>query len=270
MAMPNNLVLVRHGESEGNVANRFSKKGDNRFFTEEFKNRHSSKWRLTDKGREQAGKAGEWIRENISVKFDRYYTSEYLRAMETAVFLNFPESLWYAEFYLRERDWGELDVMTEEERRTKFAEALKRKEIDSFYFTPPGGESMAQLCLRIDRILNTLHRECAGKDVMIVCHGDVMWAFRIRLERMSQGFYKLLDLSTDFFDRIHNCQIIHYTRKNPRTGKISPHLDWRMSICPWDLSKSSNLWHKTRRPKYSTDDLWDIVKKTPVLITGEE
>jgi hypothetical protein len=48
MGMPANLVLVRHGESEGNIATALSKKGDNSMFTEAFLNRHSSTWRLTD------------------------------------------------------------------------------------------------------------------------------------------------------------------------------------------------------------------------------
>ncbi len=270
MAMPMNLALVRHGESEGNVASRFSKKGDNRFFTEEFRNRHSSKWRLTDKGKNQAKKAGEWIKANIAKKFNRYYVSEYLRAMETAALLDFPDAVWYTEFYLRERDWGELDVMTEEERRTKFSSAMKKKEFDSFYFTPPGGESMAQLCLRIDRIFNTLHRECDGKNVVIVCHGDVMWAFRVRLERMSQSLYHYLDSSENPFDHIHNSQIIHYTRCNPINDAISPHLDYKMSVCPWDLSRSLNKWERIDRPRYSADDLWRIAEETPRLIIGEE
>jgi len=34
---------------------------------------------LTDLGREQAIKAGEWIRENIGGRFDRYYCSEFAR-----------------------------------------------------------------------------------------------------------------------------------------------------------------------------------------------
>ena len=35
----------------------------------------------------------------------------------------------------------------------------------------PNGESIAQLCLRIDGVLHTLHRECSDKRVLVVCHG---------------------------------------------------------------------------------------------------
>ena len=110
------LVLLRHGESEGNVARSRSKTGDHSYYAGEFKNRHSAMWRLTDKGREQAESAGTWLhKENLNV-FDRYYVSEYLRAMESAARLNLHDSTWYAEMLLRERDWGKLDLLSEKER----------------------------------------------------------------------------------------------------------------------------------------------------------
>jgi phosphohistidine phosphatase SixA len=61
---------------------------------------------LTDKGIKQAKVTGEWIRENIGDQFDRYYTSEYVRAMETGAHLGLPNAKWYTEIVLRERDKG--------------------------------------------------------------------------------------------------------------------------------------------------------------------
>lgn len=69
---PLELVLVRHGQSEGNEAVARSQHGDLSAYTPEFKNKHSSTYRLTDKGVQQAKVAGQWIRENIGDKFDRY------------------------------------------------------------------------------------------------------------------------------------------------------------------------------------------------------
>ena len=57
--LPLDLVLVRHGESEGNVAQEWSKLGDDSLWTEEFRQRHSSRYRLTLKGREQVRGGGE-------------------------------------------------------------------------------------------------------------------------------------------------------------------------------------------------------------------
>jgi hypothetical protein len=50
MTMPMDLVLVRHGESEGNVVYGLARQGDHALFTPEFLSRHSSRWRLTRLG----------------------------------------------------------------------------------------------------------------------------------------------------------------------------------------------------------------------------
>lgn len=266
MTMPIDLVLVRHGESEGNVANKRSRAGDHSAFTPEFRERIGAVWRLTDRGRQQATIAGEWIRANLGDRFDRYYVSEYIRAQETAAHLNLPGARWFRDFYLRERDWGDMDVMPDDTRQERFAESLLRRERDGFYWTPPNGESIAQLCLRIDRVIDTLHRECSDKHVIIVCHGEVMWAFRVRLERMSQQHFQALGLSTNPYDRIHNCQILHYSRRDRGCGMIASHYRWMRSVCPTDLRLSSNTWQFVERQHFSSNDLLTQVEAVPQLI----
>lgn len=266
MTMPIDLVLVRHGESEGNLANKLSRQGDQSAFTEEFKKRHTSLWRLTSKGRWQASQAGLWINENIGGVFDRHYVSEYARALETAALLGLPDAHWRKEFYLRERDWGQLDNMSHEERQQRFGDELLRRERDKFYWAPAGGESTATVCLREERVFHTLHRECSDKRVIIVCHGGIILAFRIRLERMTQDLYFLLELSRNPFDQVQNCQIIHYTRRDPDTGQLTPHLNWVRSVCPWDMSLSYNEWETIVRKKYSNEDLLAEVEKIPRMV----
>jgi NAD+ kinase len=268
MTMPIDLVLVRHGESEGNVVFRRANDGDHSLFNEAWLTRHSSRWRLTDLGVRQAHAAGRWLRQNVAEAFDRYYVSEYLRAMETAGHLGFAEAKWHCEFFLRERDWGVFDVMSFGERRQRYSEDLARRELDAFYWTPPGGESLASVCLRIDRVLNTLHRECTDKRVLMVCHGEVMWTFRVRLERMSQERYQELDRSKDVKVKLHNCHVLHYTRRCPHTGTIAPYLGWLRSTCPWDESLSDNQWRTIERVKYDSADLLAVVGRTARLFEG--
>lgn len=273
MSMPINLVLVRHGESEGNVANKRSRKGDHGAFTKEFLRRHSSLWRLTPRGVEQAETTGKWIRDNFGhgddrALFDRYYVSEYVRALETAGHLAFPGAVWRREFYLRERDWGQLDVMSSEERRTHFAEELARRERDGFFWAPPGGESMATMCPRGDRVFDTLHRECSDQDIIIVCHGEVMWGIDVRLTRMTQARYRVLDASEDPKDHVHDCQVIQYTRRNPVTGELVRRFEWRRSVCPSDLSLSRNEWEPIVRPQCTNEDLLAEVEAIPRLVEG--
>ncbi|HVT74952.1 MAG TPA: histidine phosphatase family protein [Candidatus Paceibacterota bacterium] len=262
--MPKNLILVRHGQSEGNVASGLSHHGDHSAFTEAFKDRHGSTWRLSKKGREQALSAGKYLKQ-LGIVFDRHYVSEYLRAMETASLLDIPDAEWYVDFYLRERDWGEMEVMSIEEREKRYADTLRRRKASPFYWTPPNGQSMADLCLRVDRVIETLHRECAGRNVIIVCHGEVMSAFQVRLERMSQERFRELCLSRDPKVRINNCQIIHYTRAdNPNQyadGNSLPHVAWVRSVCPWDEERSSD-WRQISRQTYSNEALYERVEAT--------
>lgn len=271
MTMPRNLVLVRHGQSEGNVATHRSRAGDDSLFTPEFLERHSSTFRLTDLGKKQAAAAGEWIKNNVEGNgyFDRHYVSTYLRTLETAAVLNLPDAKWRMREYLRERDWGELDVMTDEERRRLYARSMQRREAESLYWRPPSGESIADLCAtRVFRQLDTLHRECSEMNVVMVLHGEYMWACRISLESMSPQRYAELDTSTNPHDHMHNCQILHYTRIDPRTGREALNYQWMRSICPTDLSLSKNEWEPIVRRTYSNADLLAMVEQQPRMIAG--
>jgi Histidine phosphatase superfamily (branch 1) len=127
--------------------------------------------------------------------------------------------------------WDCSKIMPEDDKRTKYPEAYRQHQLDPFYWTPPNGESIAQLCLRIDRVLQTLHRECSDKRVLIVCHGLVIWAFMIRIERLTPMQY--LKRSQNALWAIHNSQIVHYSRRDPDSGGIGNVVEWTRSICPW-------------------------------------
>jgi NAD+ kinase len=91
--------------------------GDHSLYTGAFLKRHSSLWRLTDRGREQAETAGAWLREHTKTvhaaglptyqpspsasahsptPIHRHYVSEYIRAMETAALMELPDAKWSA------------------------------------------------------------------------------------------------------------------------------------------------------------------------------
>eukprot|EP00029_Vermamoeba_vermiformis_P012741 TRINITY_DN7702_c0_g1_i1.p1 TRINITY_DN7702_c0_g1~~TRINITY_DN7702_c0_g1_i1.p1 ORF type:complete len:299 (-),score=101.36 TRINITY_DN7702_c0_g1_i1:13-909(-) len=265
--LPIDIVLIRHGESEGNLAQSRSKKGDEGDWTQEFKERHTSRYRLTDKGRVQAEIAGKWVKENIAERFDRYYCSEYTRAMETASLLDMKGAKWFVEFYLRERDQGILAQKSHEERKKSYGEELDKRARDAFYWSAPGGESLANACLRVDRVLTQLREGCSGFRVVLVCHGNIMLAFRIRLERMKQSTFRTLLGNAQ--EKVHHCQILHYTRRNPVTGEIAPHINWMRSVCPWDATLSSNTWHEIERPVWTNTDLLEEVQQIPQLVNNK-
>jgi NAD+ kinase len=265
MTMPIDLVLVRHGESEGNAAKRRLERGEVGLYDEVLGGRHTRSYRLTDKGQAQATQAGHFIRTHMG-HFDRCIVSEYARAVETAGLLDIEGAHWYKDFYLTERDWGDLDNCTEEARATKFVEALAMRDVEPFFWRPPNGEHMGALSLRLNRILHTLHRECSDKRVIMVCHGEVMWAFRVMLERMPQERYRELHQSKDSADRINNCQLLHYTRRDPFTNRLARHANWMRSIRPTSDPVELGEWTTITRPVYSNQELLESLEHYPRIL----
>jgi len=265
-SFPIDIVLVRHGESEGNLAQAGSKRGDDSLWTPEFSARHTSNYRLTDRGRKQAQLAGEYIRANISDSFDMYFCSEYIRAMETSALLGFKNARWISDFYLREQDKGILGGKSHTEREVEYAETIKRLKKDSFYVAPPGGESIANVCLRVDRVLGNWQSSCPGQRLIAVCHGGIMMAFRVRLEGMGQSQYQEIVNTPEY--KINHCHILHYSRRNPETGEIESIPKWKRSINPINpkYSEKNGEWEEIYRPTYTTEQLAVEVNRLPQLI----
>jgi len=265
---PIDLVLVRHGESEGNLAQDRSRRGVESDWQSDFSERHSSRYRLTDKGRTQANASGEFIKENIYPHFDRYYTSEYVRAMETAALLGFDHADWFVEFNLREKDNGILGSLSQNQRTGEYAKELARRDRDIFYFEPPGGESISTMCGRVDRFLKSLERDCAGLRVIVVCHGNIMEGFRLLLEGITQFQWLKLKESKNPYDHIHNCQIFWYSRRAPTNYKVHYKVSYVKRICPWKPEKSKNEWERIDRPLFTAKDLLKVVHSIPQLVNN--
>jgi NAD+ kinase len=267
--MPMDLVLVRHGDSEGNAFKRLQKRrGDARRFEDVFTDRHSSSFRLTDLGSRQAREAGAWLRNAFPDGFDRCYTSSYLRAMETAARLELPQAEWFLEPCLRERDWGDLETANESERQELYAASLRMKEITPMYWIPPNGESIIQVAeSRVYRMLGTLARECSDKRVIIVAHGETMWCFRLLLERIPEHRYTELDASTDRDHCIFNCQIIHYTRRDPATGAEDRYYKRMRMIRPKAEEVFNEDWRPIERRTFKSDELMKLVERQARAIT---
>lgn len=254
---PLELVFVRHGESEGNVAVHAAEAGDPSHFTAEFKARHNSTWDLTPKGIQQAKAAGLWIKKNINHGiFDAYFASTYRRAKRTAGFLNLPQAQWRLRDYIREHDWGNLDVMTDEERQKKYPDAMKNKKINPYYFSAPGGESLADVLVRARvGIMATLYRNLPNKRGIVVTHGNMLWPIRIIMEDLLPEEYITLKEKHDPKDKINNCQILQYTRIDPKTGEITEKFTWMRSVCPWKLDPKLNAWRPITHKKFTNAEL---------------
>jgi NAD+ kinase len=264
MAMPIDLILVRHGQSEQNLASHAARQGDKSYYSDEYRARHVSKHRLTPLGREQAEKAGDWLKTHGFAQFDRRYVSSYVRAKETAALLNVDGPNWYVDPLLREREWGEYDTMSWEERSTRIAESVRTRKTDSFYWVPPNGESIAEMTVRLRTFFDTWHRECSDKKVLVVCHGEVIWGFRFMLERMSIENWTELEASTAPGVKVYNCQILHYTRRNPETGELVPYLNWMRSVNAAQPDNST-AWQPIIRRRFTDEELLDDAQQVKPL-----
>lgn len=272
MVMPNDLVLVRHGEAEGNVVREQARHGDESGYTERFVTTPGRRWQLTDAGRRQARCAGAWIRAEFD-GFDRFYASPFTRTKQTATQLALRWAVddqpgrggprWYLNRSLRERDWGDIGSIPRKEfsDRPEYALNAQRQRSDPLYWVPPGGESIAQVAEnRVRNFLDTLHRELGGERVLAVTHGEFIWATRLVLERLDDD--EFVRLTDDDSQRIGNCEIVHYTRRDPSTGAISDRLEWLRRSRPvgdhaagWQMQVGE--WRRMEYRLYLGDTLAD-------------
>jgi broad specificity phosphatase PhoE len=215
MAKPIDLVIVRHGQSEANIIQHAEKHGG--VDPDQLKKvyeRPDFAQRLSERGREQAFKAGEWLRSNKMhpSHFDERYVSPYYRTMETAALLG-PECEWLPEVRLIERDWGIYGSTPMETRVKKFIDTERMREDSSFFVRFDNGESIADVVYRVRDFIGTLDREMGDKRVLAVSHGELMWAMRFVVERMLPQKWQELDKDEKW--RIGNCYILWYSRRNP-------------------------------------------------------
>lgn len=256
MVMPRNLFLVRHGQSEANVMQKASKAGDQSLYTEETMTVPDRSWRLTALGVEQAKAAGAWIAAQ-NVDFDRAIVSTYTRTRETAANLGL-DVPWEENRVIRERSWGEIGSMSKQDFRKRYARNAEYRDNDPLYWAPPAGESIANVAEnRVRNILSTLHRENPRENVLMVSHGEFMWATRLVLERWSDE--EFMDRDEDKSQTMHNCTVLQYAAVSPSTGEVSEKLNWVRRCWPvqvdgeWTMNVGE--WEKFDRRYFSNHEL---------------
>lgn len=225
MSMPQDLVLIRHGQSEANVRQRASKRGDNRLFTDDLVTVPDNSWRLTALGASQAQLAGSHLKGLFPQGFDRYIVSPFMRTRETAANLQLAEAGWEENRIIRERSWGEIDGLSIEEFEEKYPLNALYKKKDPIYWAPPSGESMAAVIEnRSSNFLRGLSRDSSGARVLAVTHGEFITSTRMLIEQWSDEQFHIVE--TDPEQKIRNCLMVHYTRRNPETGKLAGSFRW--------------------------------------------
>jgi broad specificity phosphatase PhoE len=168
---PNRIILIRHGESEGNVDR------------DKYRTIPDYALNLTAKGIGQAQSAGHELKNIIGEESLYVYLSSYLRTRQTYQYLkagiesNMVRAI--EDPRLREMDWGHLRHPDENDEIMK-----QRDEYSTFYYRIPDGESGADVYDRVSTFMETLFRDFNKKDypqnALIVTHGLTLRLFLMR------------------------------------------------------------------------------------------
>jgi 2,3-bisphosphoglycerate-dependent phosphoglycerate mutase len=178
------LVLLRHGESQWNLENRFTGWVD---------------VPLSPRGMQEAKNAGEKLR---PYRFDRAFTSVLQRANDTLRLVlevvgqtGIPTEKDKA---LNERMYGELQGLNKAETAKKYGEEQVKIWRRSYDVRPPGGESLRDTA---ERVLPYYHKAIkphvlAGETVLIAAHGNSLRALVMELEHLSKEQVLELNIPT--------------------------------------------------------------------------
>lgn len=178
------LVLLRHGESQWNLENRFTGWVD---------------VPLSQRGIQEAKNAGEKLR---GFTFDRAFTSVLTRANETLRLVlevigqsGIPVEKDKA---LNERMYGELQGLNKAETAKKYGDEQVKIWRRSFDVRPPGGESLKDTA---ERVLPYYERHikpylAKGETLLIAAHGNSLRALVMELEQLSKEQVLELNIPT--------------------------------------------------------------------------
>ncbi len=178
------LVLLRHGESQWNLENRFTGWVD---------------VPLTPRGIQEAKNAGDKLR---GFTFDRAFTSVLARANETLRLAleaigqsNLPIVKDKA---LNERMYGELQGLNKAETAKKYGEAQVKIWRRSYDIPPPGGESLKDTAERVLPYYEQTIKPylLKGETILIAAHGNSLRALTMELEQLSREQVLELNIPT--------------------------------------------------------------------------
>jgi len=178
------LILLRHGESQWNLENRFTGWVD---------------VPLSPRGIEEAKTAGDKLR---GFTFDRAFTSvlsranETLRlALETIGQTHIPIEKDKA---LNERMYGDLQGLNKAETAEKYGDAQVKIWRRSYDVPPPGGESLKDTADRVLPYYETKIKPylAKGETILIAAHGNSLRALVMQLEHLSKEAVLELNIPT--------------------------------------------------------------------------
>jgi 2,3-bisphosphoglycerate-dependent phosphoglycerate mutase len=188
MPVVSELILVRHGQSEANVA---FPEADAASRLESGLTGRDTDVELTEVGREQARAIGRWLAAlPAGDRPEVVVTSPYLRTRETwriaaeTSGLDLPAPS--TDDRLVDRLLGDLEMLTRQAIAERFPDEPSRLEAAGAYqYRPPNGETFGDIEVRLSAFLADLNRDHAGKRVVVVAHDAVVLIMRKVVEGLS-------------------------------------------------------------------------------------
>ncbi|MFJ3789152.1 histidine phosphatase family protein [Kitasatospora sp. NPDC090091] len=192
--LPSVLIATRHGESTANVEFQLAEAAGALSVPI---NCRDADIPLSLQGQQQAQALGRWWAGLPSADRPRsVWCSPYVRTAETARFAlaqaaglgAVPVSLGirYDE-RLRDRELGILEMLPKAAIEAKYPEeAARRRKMGELYYRPPGGESWADVALRVRSLLRDVCAEEAGRPVLLVAHDCTVLMLRYALDRLTE------------------------------------------------------------------------------------
>ncbi len=180
------LIIIRHGESAGNEAAARANAAGAEVITID---RRDADVALSALGVQQAQALNEVLGPLVRAEPGaRVWSSPYRRAQETATYAVGEEhaAAILVDERLRDRELGVLDLLTTLGVANRFPlEAERRRWLGKFYHRPPGGESWADVALRLRSFLADLVVAPPERTV-VVAHDAVVLLVRYVCERLTE------------------------------------------------------------------------------------
>jgi broad specificity phosphatase PhoE len=211
------LGVVRHGLSTGNVIAEAAERNGAEVI--EIPERDADV-PLSETGRDQAEAVGAYLRGlRDCERPTTVVVSPYLRTRQTAEIalagLDIPVTV---DERLRDRELGVLDLHTTRGVRARQpAEAARRTRLGKFYYRPPGGESWADVLLRLRAVLRELDQDEPGGRVLLFAHEATVLLVRYLAEGLDEA--QLMTVARGV--AVGNCSISSWRRTN---GRYAPEL----------------------------------------------
>jgi probable phosphoglycerate mutase len=215
LGWPQSLWFVRHGESQGNVANDAARKAKAMRLDIEV---NDAQVELTEVGLDQAVAFGKWLGEQPADRLPtQVAVSPYSRTRETARAILQTAGLedlpLIVDERIRDREQGVLDRLTGAGFQSQFPdEAARRDYVGKFWYRPSAGESWADVATRMRAWLLETRLVMQDERVLVVTHDVPILLARYILEDFTP------DESTSYSNQLRNCSLTSYRVRSDATG----------------------------------------------------